>query len=434
MSFCMPAQAHVERIRAGGMAYRLSRLRPQLLFVIAGLCLLSSWYFAVVIAPAGLGLNAPSVQQGLFPEWFGCREILHHRDPYRPEATRQIELVVFGRAPTASAAPLNQHRFAYPVFFVFLFFPIALLPFAVAQFAAFFVCVFLTAISMPLWLPGPQFTNLDKLTFTLFALASYPNLLALQLRQPTLIIVSLLAAVYFCVQSRRLMTAGMLAALCASKPQLAIAVLLPLSIWSVSEWRIRKAFVVSLGATLSALLIAAELAVPGWFGEWLATLAAYTHYAGGSPLLADLLHGHFVLPASVLLMGAAVWVSFRFHNSDLLFAISFSAAAFALLFPFQIYNAVLLFPAVLWLTANSNTVMAQGPLLTLLYSCTWIVLGAGWVSAAALSLSNVLAPGSGLMFWQVPFAAAYLYPFAVAACLGVYAVSKQAPATRLLAR
>jgi len=430
MSLCMPGQ--VEPI--GGLAAKLSCRRPQALFATAILCLASSWYFAAVIAPAGLGLSAPSVQQGLFPEWFGCREILHRRDPYRPEATRQIELVVFGRAPTASAAPLNQHRFAYPVFFVFLFVPIALAPFAVAQFTAFFVGVFLTAISMPLWLPGPQFSNLDKLTFTLFALASYPILLALQLRQPTLIIVSLLAAVYFCVQSRRLITAGMLAALCASKPQLAIAVLLPLSVWCVCAWRARKAFLLSLGATLSVLLIAAEFAVPGWFAEWLATLAAYAHYAGGSPLLADLLQGHCILPATALLVGAAVWVSFKFQDSDLLFAISFSTAAFALIFPFQLYNAVLLFPAVLWLIANSKIVMAHGQLLTLLYSCTWIVLGAGWASATALSLSNLLVPGSGLMFWQVPFAAAYLYPYTVAACLGACAVSKGLPAPRLKAR
>jgi hypothetical protein len=256
----------------------------------------------------------------------------------------------------------------------------------------------------------------------------------LQLRQPTLIFLSLLAAVYFCVQSGRLVLAGMLAALCAAKPQLAIAVLLPLSIWSVAAWHFRKAFVLSLGATLSALLIAAEFAVPGWFAEWLATLAAYAHYAGGKPPLADLLRGHFVLPAAALLMGTVVWVSFKFQASDLLFAVSFSAAVFQLLFPFQIYNAVLLFPAVLWLIANTNTIMARGQLLTLLYSCTWIVLGAGWISAAGLSFSNALVPGSGLMFWQVPLAAAYLYPFAVAACLGVYAVSKPAPAAIALPR
>jgi len=130
----MPGQVQVERIRVGGITVKLSHCRPVLLFITAILCLLSSWYFAVVVAPAGFGGGAPSVQQGLFPEWFGCREILHHPNPYRPEATRQIELVVYGQ--TQPAAPLNQHRFAYPVFFVFLFFPIALLPFAAAQFVA----------------------------------------------------------------------------------------------------------------------------------------------------------------------------------------------------------------------------------------------------------------------------------------------------------
>ncbi|MGA2687428.1 MAG: hypothetical protein ABSE85_05090, partial [Candidatus Korobacteraceae bacterium] len=251
----MPEQLQVERIRAGGIAVKLWHPRPQLLFVTAVLCLLSSWYFAVAIAPAGLGRGAPSVQQGLFPEWFGCREILHHHDPYRPEATRQIELAVFGRTQTESAAPLNQHRFAYPVFFVFLFFPIALLPFGLAEFVALLGCIGLTAVSIPSWLKGRQFSNLDKLTFAIFALASYPVVLGLQLRQ------------------------------CCSKPQLAIAILLPLSIWSVSAWQVRKAFLLSLGATLCALLIAAEFAVRGWFSNWLTTIQAYSHYAGSKPLL-----------------------------------------------------------------------------------------------------------------------------------------------------
>ncbi len=101
----MPEQVQVERFDGEAMAVSSRGRRPQLFFVTAVLCLLSSWYFAVAIAPAGLGLSAPSVQQGLFPEWFGCREILHHRDPYRAEATRQIELAIYGRAP---APPLRR--------------------------------------------------------------------------------------------------------------------------------------------------------------------------------------------------------------------------------------------------------------------------------------------------------------------------------------
>ncbi|MGA2905704.1 MAG: glycosyltransferase family 87 protein, partial [Candidatus Korobacteraceae bacterium] len=298
----MAGQVQIEFLPAGSTPLQLSHPRQFLWFGAALLCLLSSWYFAGVIAPAGLGPSAPSVQQGLFPEWYGCREILHGRDPYRPAVTRQIELTVYGGTQTGSAAPLNQHRFAYPVFFVFLFFPVAVLSFATAQLAALVVSVLLTAISIALWLPRQQFSNFAKLTFTMFAFATYPVMLGLQLRQPTLIIVSLLAAVFFCVQSRRLVLAGVLAALGASKPQLAIAVLLPLAIWSVMAWKTRKAFLLSLSATLSALLLASELAVPGWFSEWLATVAAYAHYAGGAPLLADLLHGHLVLPASLLLI------------------------------------------------------------------------------------------------------------------------------------
>ena len=105
--------------------------------------------------------------------------------------------------------------------------------------------------------------------------------------------------------------------------------------------KVRKAFAISLGATFSALLIAAELAVPGWFGDWLTTLRAYSHYAGSRPLLEEILRGYFFLPSAVLLIGAVVWVSFKFRDSDLLFAISFSAAVFQLLFPFQLYNTVL---------------------------------------------------------------------------------------------
>jgi hypothetical protein len=73
----MPEQVQAERLRAGDVAVKVSHHQPQLLFVTAVLCLLSSWYFAVAIAPAGLGASAPGVRQGLFPEWSGCRQCTH---------------------------------------------------------------------------------------------------------------------------------------------------------------------------------------------------------------------------------------------------------------------------------------------------------------------------------------------------------------------
>src|SRR5664279_1625489 len=71
----------------------------------------------------------------------------------------------------------------------------------------------------------------------------------------------------------------------------------------------------------------------------------------------------------------------QWRDSDLLFAIGFSVAAFQLMFPFQIYNEVPLLPAVLWLLLQRRERRRRSQLFTLLLSCLWIVLGSGWTSA-----------------------------------------------------
>jgi len=401
----------------------IAGFRPRLgLAAGALLCLLSSWYFALTIAPAGLGSSAPTVQQGLLPGWLGCRAILRSRNPYRNEVTSQAEVLVYGKR-LSPGSQQNEHRFAYPVFFVFLFFPMALLPLDVAQFVMLVGCAVLSALSPRWWSVGLKSGHLDWLSCTLLTFAAYPVVLGLQLRQPTLLIAALLALATFCLRSGKLGWAGILGGLSASKPHLAFAVLLPLSIWSFASWGTRKKFLLSLGATLLALFTASEVLVSGWVWDWLGTLRAYTHYAGARPLLAEVLHGHFVLAAAVLLLAAILWSSFQFCDSDLLFAISFSVAAFQLLFPFQIYNEVLLLPAVLWSAANAARIRARGQLPVLLFGCAWTVLGSGSAAAVTLALGNILAPGSGVKFWQLPLVAAWLYPMLLFVALAMFAAS-----------
>ena len=407
---------HVER----------SNLRAAARMAIAMVCLLSSAYFALVIAPQGLGANAPTVQQGLFPEWYGSRELLFKgHDPYSPETTRHIRTAVYASASGGDAHLRNQHRFAYPVFFVFLFLPLAILPFSFAQWFALAACIAGTALSVRLWLRSGR--GLSHWSWVGLIFASYPVMLGLQLRQPTLLVAALLAAVVYCARSERLGLAGVLAALSTCKPQLAIAVLLPLSIWCVAEWRVRRRFALAAGIVLAALLLASEWISPGWFSRWIWTLKAYSHYAGTRPLLADLLGGRLVMEAAAVLVGAAAWVSYRYRDEDLLLAISFSIAVFQLLFPFQIYNQVLLLPAAVWLARNAAAIQSRGQLLTLSYSCTWIVLGAGWASALGLSLANLITPGAGLTLWQLPLLTAWLYPLPVLATLALYAFPLRCP-------
>lgn len=409
------------RARATRDEWLMARRAPVWL-AIAFVCLVSSWYFAAVIAPAGLGANAPTVKQGLFPEWYGSREmLLQSRDPYSTETTKEIQAGIYGEALRAYNYARNQHRFAYPVFFAFFFFPLAILPFSAAELVALAGCIAATALSVTLWRQRSDL-RLDGLVCGVFVFASYPVVLGLQLRQPTLIIAALLAGVVYCVRSNRLMLAGILAALSTCKPQLAIAVLLPLSIWSIAEWRARKRFLTAAAGGLATLLLASELACSGWFTRWLWTLRAYTQYAGTRPLLADVLHGHFVVSAGVVLVGAVVWVSYRYCDQNLLFAVCFSIAAFQLLFSFQIYNEVLLVPVALWLAGNGSKIQSRGQLHILCCSCTWIVLGVGWTAAIGLSVANLVAPGPGLTLWQVPLLAAWLYPLPVFVTLALYAL------------
>src|ERR1700679_866193 len=103
------------------------------------LCLCSGLYFASVIAREALGDRAPTVQQGLFPEWLGAREALQGRSPYRQEVTDRIHFVIYGS--TAGSQSINQHRFSYPVYSAFLFLPLAIVPFPVAHGLALAGCL-----------------------------------------------------------------------------------------------------------------------------------------------------------------------------------------------------------------------------------------------------------------------------------------------------
>ncbi len=91
----------------------------------------------------------------LYPRWLGARELLlHHRDPYSPEVTREIQAGYYGRVldPDRADDPKDQQGFAYPVYVVFLLAPTIGLPFPVVQTGFRWLLVVLTLLSVPLWL------------------------------------------------------------------------------------------------------------------------------------------------------------------------------------------------------------------------------------------------------------------------------------------
>jgi len=317
----------------------------------------------------------------------------------------------------------NPSRYAYPVYFAFVFFPLAVLPFQAAQRIALAAGIAATTVSLFFWLPEVKRSRLYLCIATLFAVASYPVMLAFQLRQPTIMIAALLACTFFCMRSGHLLAAGVLAGLTLAKPHIAAPVLLPLVMWSLAEWRTKKSFLLSLVATFTGLLAAAEAAVPGWIPHWVGTLEAYARYTGANPPLLDALPRCLYLPVCGLLVAAIIRVSLNSRLRDPLFAVAFSTAAFELMLPFQIYNELLLLPATLWILAHKDEIQNKGQIRGLLWWSSLALLGAGWTSQVALTVGDLAFPGSGVKLWQVPLTAIWLYPWPLFLTLGACAAT-----------
>ncbi len=94
-------------------------------------------YVSRVIVPqqkayAAIHGNPRGNLSDLYPRWLGSRELLlHRRDPYSAEITREIQVGYYGRAldPARPNDPGDQEAFAYPVYVVFLLAPSIGLPF-----------------------------------------------------------------------------------------------------------------------------------------------------------------------------------------------------------------------------------------------------------------------------------------------------------------
>ena len=96
----------------------------------------------------------------LYPRWLGTRELLlHHRDPYSSEVTREIQIGYYGRPLDPGRIddprfnePKDQQGFAYPLHVIFLLAPTIGLPFPVVQTGFRWLLVILTLASVLLWL------------------------------------------------------------------------------------------------------------------------------------------------------------------------------------------------------------------------------------------------------------------------------------------
>ena len=362
----------------------------------------------------------------LYPRWLGARELLlHHRDPYSAEVTREIQAGYYGRAldPSRPNDPRDQQAFAYPVYVVFLLAPAVRLPFSAVQMAFRWLLVLLTAASVRLWLRTLRWRPAlsTEVILLLLTLCSFPVLQGIKLQQLTLLVSALLAGSVFLLIKDQFGAAGVLLALATIKPQLVLLLSAWCLLWAFSDWRRRQNLVWGFSGTMVALLAAAEYVLPGWMGQFWGAIAAYRQYNDGAGSTLDVLTtpgwGKILSALIVLALTVVAWRHRRASAESASFAwVTVLTLATTIMFVPKAspYNQVLLLPAVL-LALQHWRALALGSrgIRVAAWTCSLLFL---WPWAAALGLtlaSTFLSRESVQQAWAAPLYTSLLIPIVV---------------------
>jgi hypothetical protein len=229
----------------------------------------------------------------LYSPWFGTRELLlHGRNPYGAEISREIQMAFYGHTVEqrydAPGAPLiDEQRFVYPAYVVFLLAPVSGVEFPLLQEWALVFLALLTALSVSLYLGllGWQSPWVVVAAIVLFALSSPQIMQGLRLRQLGLVVAFFLAFSAWCIAKNQLPLAGIFLAFSTIKPQIAVLPLAWLLLWGLSDLRKRWPLLIGFAVPVAVLCGAAELFLPGWPHYFMQGLVAYRKYAPKTSLL-----------------------------------------------------------------------------------------------------------------------------------------------------
>jgi len=222
----------------------------------------------------------------LYPRWVGTRELLlYGQNPYSAEVSHEIQVGFYGHPVEQSydkpaSEILDEQRFAYPVYIVFLLAPTIHIEFAKLQAWMPVLLAALTAFSILLWLamlrwrPPPW----GVIAIVLLVLSSAQIAQGMRLRQFGLLAAFLLALATWCITRQRLFLAGLLLAVATIKPQLVVLSLMWFLIWCVGDWRKRWRLAAGFTLGLGVLAGAGDILVPGWVRYFLVGMEAYQRY------------------------------------------------------------------------------------------------------------------------------------------------------------
>jgi hypothetical protein len=293
--------------------------------------------------------------------WLGTRVALFERgDPYSPAVVPRIQALYYGHALQGDDPhrPRDPQGFFYPLYAIWLFAPLALLPFPLAS-LVFKGLAGLALVGGTLaWLDllGWPAWRAARWALALGGLITLAGQALITSDQPTALIYGLLLGALWAAGRGQPGLAGVLLALCWIKPQLALLLTAGLAVWALAEPP-RRRLLLAFAGTLAGLLIASELWQPGWAGAWLQTLPSrpggLAGISGANGVVDWALLALRALPAGVAVL--AWWPPRRRPLTDrrVLFLIAFTLVVTVVLQqPWYTYNLMLLYPPLLGLLAG----------------------------------------------------------------------------------
>jgi len=361
----------------------------------------------------------------LYPRWLGARELLlHHRDPYSAEVTREIQAGYYGRVldPARSGDPRDQQAFAYPAYVVFLLAPTILLPFGIVQTVFYWALWLIMGASLLLWLRVQRWRpkNFTIASLMVLTLGSIPVIQAIKLQQLTVVVAGLLAACGLLLVSRHFISAGVVLAFSTIKPQLAWPLVAWLVLWALSDWRKRAGLMWGFGSTMAILLAGAECVLPGWTGRFLSGIEAYEKYTDATSILAELTTRAIGAGLALAIVAVTAGVCWRLRRQ------SQDSAAFAWILATLLavtvvvsptastYNQILLLPGGLLLGRNADTFMKKEGFTGFACMLAAFILFWPWLAALILAgLSLLLPPALVQRVWSAPLWSNMMTPVVV---------------------
>jgi len=364
----------------------------------------------------------------LYPRWLGARELLlRGRDPYGADITREIQIGYYGRTIDSARPhdPRDQQAFAYPLYVVFVLAPLVRAPFHAVHHEFTWLLITATAASVLLWFRALRW-NVSvgaKITTIVLVLGCFPAIQGFKLQQLTLLVCVLLAAALYAVTRRNLLAAGVLLAIASIKPQLVFLIIVWLGIWVLGRWNERQRLFWSFIASMTALVLGAELLLPGWIGEFRKATAAYYQYTGGGRSVLDVmltpLFGRAMSAAIVL---AALVLLWKVRNNseqtaEFHWSVALVMATTLVVIPmFAPYNQLLLIPVLMVVMRSIRGLWSGSSLRRFLVTITTVSIVWPWLAASALAISLLLLPPAHVQkAWAAPLYTTLAIPVLVLA-------------------